>query len=87
MADHEHVRVVRLERVGRGHEALAALLELREEAPHAIVAAIGAAVVGDELHVRIEQRDRLLRSLLPIGGPQLVHGVKALVHGQIMPHL
>jgi hypothetical protein len=46
VADHEQVRVVRLEVLGGGREALAALLELREEAPHAIVAVIDAAIVG-----------------------------------------
>ena len=51
MADHEQVGVVRLEGVRRGHEPLPALLELREEAAHAIAAAIGPAVVGDELHL------------------------------------
>jgi hypothetical protein len=75
VADHEQVRVLRLERIRRRHEALAALLELGEEAAHAVVAAVHAAVVGDELHLGIEQRNRLLRSLLPVGGPQLVHGV------------
>ena len=86
MADHEQVGVVRLEGVRGSHEALAALVELLEEAAHPVVAAVDAAVVRDELHLRIEQRNRLLGTLLPIGGPQLVHGVKALVHVGIMPH-
>ena len=71
---------MKLEAVRRGHEHLAALLELGEEAAHAFVPAEDPAFVIDELDLRVKQWDGRIDTLLAIGTPQLAHRLEALVH-------